>query len=303
MAMNLNQLKMFESVARNLNMTAAAEELHVSQPAISQQLKLLEEQHGARFFLRRGQRLELSEEGRAYLDAIRPILIQVENLERSFAIKQYKKQPSLLVVGATHGFCINVLPRVLMAFRESHPWVRVLLEANDSRVLEQRILTSEVEIALITHRPESPHIALQPYKKLEVVAVVAATSSLATEQQELRALSKILIVVRKNGNIQSILTEKGYQANICVECENSEAVKAAAQIGMGVGVLYRNVVEHEILRGDLKLLNVPELRKMHVESFIIYDSRRPLSRPAQDFLHMLRENRISRTASVVRKAS
>jgi DNA-binding transcriptional LysR family regulator len=301
--MNLNQLKMFESVARNLSMTAAAEDLHVSQPAISQQLRLLEEQHGARFFVRRGQRLELTQQGRAYLDAIRPILIQIENVERGFAVKQNKKQPSLLAIGTTHGFCINVLPKILMAFRQSHPWVRVLLEANDSRVLEERILKSEVEIALITHRPESPHIVLQPYKRLEVVAVVAAASSLATEQQELRALSKIPIVVRKNGNIQSVLREKGYQANICVECENSEAVKAAAQIGIGVGILYRNVVEREVMRGDLKLLNVPELSKMRVQSFIIYDRRKPLSSPAQDFLHMLRDDRISRAASAVRKVS
>lgn len=285
--MNLNQLKMFESVARNLSMTAAAEELHVSQPAISQQLKLLEEQHGARFFLRRGQRLELSEEGRAYLDAIRPILIQVENVERSFAVKQYKKRPSLLAVGATHGFCINVLPKILMSFREAHPWVRVLLEANESRVLEQRILKAEVEIALITNPPESPNIVLQPYKTLEVVAVVDAKNLLVKKERELQALSEIPIVVKNNGKIQRILLEQGYASNICVECENSEAVKAAAQIGMGVGVLYRNVVEHEILRGDLKLLNVPELRKMHVESFIIYDRRRPLSPPAQDFLQSL----------------
>ncbi len=301
--MNLNQLKMFESVARNLSMTAAAEDLHVSQPAISQQLRLLEEQHGARFFVRSGQRLELTQQGRAYLDAIRPILIQIENVERGFAVKQNKKQPSLLAIGTTHGFCINVLPKILMAFRQSHPWVRVLLEANDSRVLEERILKSEVEIALITHRPESPHIVLQPYKRLEVVAVVAAASSLATEQQELRALSKIPIVVRKNGNIQSVLREKGYQANICVECENSEAVKAAAQIGIGVGILYRNVVEREVMRGDLKLLNVPELSKMRVQSFIIYDRRKPLSSPSQDFLHMLRDDRISRAASAVRKVS
>ena len=299
--MNLNQLKMFESVARNLSMTAAAEELHVSQPAISQQLKLLEEQHGAKFFLRRGQRLELSEEGRAYLDAIRPILIQVENVERSFAVNQDKKQPSLLAVGATHGFCINVLPKLLMSFRQAHPWVRVLLEANDSRVLEQRILKAEVEIGLITHPPESPHIVRQPYKTLEVVAVVNPTNLLGKGQRELEALSKI--IVKNNGNIQKILLEQGYASNICVQCENSETVKAAAQIGMGVGLLYRNVVEHEVLRGDLELLNVPELRKMHVESFIIYDRRRPLSAPAEDFLHMLRENSIPRPPHAVRKAS
>jgi len=301
--MNLNQLRMFESVARNLSMTRAADELHVSQPAISQQIKLLEEQHGVRFFRKRGHGLELSQEGRAYLDAIRPILIQVENVERSFAVKQHKKEPGLLAVGATHGFCINVLPKILMAFRQAYPWVRVLLEVNESRVLEQRILKAEVEIALITNPPESPHIVLQPYKTLEVVAVVNATNLLVKEQREFQALSKIPIVVKNNGKIHRILLEQGYAANICVECENSEVVKAAAQIGMGVGVLYRNVVEHEILRGDLKLLNVPELRKMHVESFIIYDRRRPLSLPAQDFLHMLRENRISRVATALRKAS
>jgi len=298
--MNLNQLKMFESVARHLSMTAAAKELHVSESAISQQFKLLAEQHGARFFVRRGQRLELTEEGRAYLDAIRPILIQVENVERSLAVKRYKERTSLLAVGATHGFCINVLPKILMSFRQSHPSVRVLLETNESRVLEQRILKAEVEIALITNPPESPHVAFQPYKTLEVVAVVNPKNFLGKAQRELGALSKI--IVKNNGKIQRILVEQGYASNICVECENSETVKAAAQIGMGVGVLYRNVVEHELLRGDLKLLNVPELRKMHVESYIIYDRRRPLSPPAQDFLHMSRESKISRLASSVRKA-
>ncbi|HWP58888.1 MAG TPA: LysR substrate-binding domain-containing protein [Candidatus Acidoferrales bacterium] len=166
-----------------------------------------------------------------------------------------------------------------MAFRESHPWVRVLLEANDNRVLEQRILKSEVEIALITQRPACPQVVVEPYKTLEVVAVIAATSSLAAEPKGLRALAKIPLVVRRNGKIQSILAKKGYQANICVECENSAAVKAAAQMGIGVGIRYRNVVERELLRGELKLLGVPELSKIRVQSFITYDGRNPRPPP------------------------
>ncbi len=296
--MNLNQVKTFESVAIHLNMTRAAEELHVSQSAVSQQIKLLEEQNGGRFFRRIGQRLELTELGRAYLDAIKPILIQIEGVERNFTIKPDEREANLLAVGATHGFCINVFPEILAIFKQAHPLVRVLLEANNSRVLEQRILNAELEIALATVPARSPHINLLPYKSLEAVAVIAGASPFVIEQEAPGALSKIQAIVRKEGKIERFLVERGYKSNIAVKCENSEAVKAAAQMGIGVGILYRNVVEHEVMRGDLKIINVPELKNLELESFIIYDRRKALTSLAREFLQTLyagRNSRIQRT--------
>ena len=295
--MNLNQVKTFESVARHLNMTRAAEELHVSQSAVSQQIRLLEEQNGRTFFRRVGKRLELTELGRAYLDAVKPILIQIESVERSLTVKSNAREADVLAIGATHGFCINVLPEILASFKHAHPWVRVLLEANDNRVLEQRVLNAELEMALTTDPGRSPHIELQPYKKLKPVATISAASPLARTKFAMGDLLNVPLVVRKEGKIEKMLAEQGYDSNIVVRCENSEAVKAAAQMGIGVGVLYRNVVEREVMRGELKIINVPELKKMEFQSFIICDRRRPLSLVAREFLQTLRARKDSKTPS------
>jgi len=89
--MTLHQLRIFESVARHLNITRASQELHMSQPAVSQQLKLLEEQCETRFVVRTNQGVELTERGRAFLDAIRPIVARVENVESIFKIKRMRE--------------------------------------------------------------------------------------------------------------------------------------------------------------------------------------------------------------------
>ena len=90
--MTLHQLKIFESVARHLNVTRASQELHMSQPAVSQQLKLLEQQCDARFIVRIGQGMELTERGRAFLDAIRSIVAQAEKIESTFKVKSNEKR-------------------------------------------------------------------------------------------------------------------------------------------------------------------------------------------------------------------
>jgi len=97
--MTLHQLRIFESVARHLNVTRASQELHMSQPAVSQQLKLLEQQYGARFVVRIGQGVGLTERGRAFLDAIKPIIAKVEEVESTFKVKSNEKRSSFLTVG------------------------------------------------------------------------------------------------------------------------------------------------------------------------------------------------------------
>jgi len=82
--MNLRQLKIVEAVSRNFNLTAAAEVLHMSQPAASLQLRHLEEEFGFKFFERNNHGMELTEQGREFLDAIRPVLQSIERIEAKF---------------------------------------------------------------------------------------------------------------------------------------------------------------------------------------------------------------------------
>jgi LysR family transcriptional regulator, low CO2-responsive transcriptional regulator len=90
--MTLHQLRIFESVARHLNITRASKELHMSQPAVSQQLKILERQFARRLIVRTHHGVKLTEQGRVFLDAVRPIIAQADRIEIDFRIKSNAKK-------------------------------------------------------------------------------------------------------------------------------------------------------------------------------------------------------------------
>ncbi len=295
--MTLHQLRIFESVARHLNVTRASQELHMSQPAVSQQLKLLEQQYGARFVVRIGQGVGLTERGRAFLDAIKPIIAKVEEVESTFKVKSNEKRSSFLTVGGSRNHTVTVLPEILRAFKQNHPRVQFGLESDDSYTMEQRILNAEVEIALINHPSYSDQIAYEPYKEMEIVAFALAKSPFIGKKISLEELFQIPLVVRRRSTTLRELLRQGYKPNIAVQCDVSEAVKAAVQRELGVGILYRDTVEADLKNRDLKILHVLDLEKIKTQSFIIYNRYKPLSAIAQDFLHDLHERKISKVES------
>jgi DNA-binding transcriptional LysR family regulator len=95
--------------------------------------------------------------------------------------------------------------------------------------------------------------------------------------------------MKGGGRLEKVLTSLGYRMNVALRCEASSTVKAAVRMGMGVGILYRNAIATRVAKGDLRLLNVPELKEMGIKSSIIYDRRKILTPMAQGFLRMLRE--------------
>ena len=285
--MTLHQLKIFQCVGTLLNITKASEILHVSQPSVSQQLKLLEEEFGAKFFARLSQGVELTYEGKQFLDAVSPILTQAEFVEKTF--KRNPNQPMLLKIGGSNNVSVGVLPQLLMTFKQSHPLVQFILETNGSSVIERRVLNSEAEIALITNPSYRAEIVYEPYEEMQVVAFCLPTNPVAGKTLSLRELSQLPLVVKTGGRIEHALRSHRQTVNIAVRCEASAAVKAAVGLGMGIGVLYRDAVVSRVANGTLKLIDVPELKEMGVQSFIIFDKRKSLPPTAAEFLEMLRK--------------
>ena len=293
--MTLHQLRIFESVARHLNVTRASHELHMSQPAVSQQIKLLEEECASRLVVRNGQGVDLTERGRAFLDAIRPIVAQVGDVENAFKAKSDDKKSSFLTVGGSRSHSITVLPEILGGFKQNHPWVQFSLESNDSGTMEQRVLSADVEIAIVNHPSLSDQIASEPYKEMGIVAFTLAGSPLVGKKITLTELFQIPLVVRRRSSTLKELLKQGYKPNIAVQCDISETVKAAVKRELGVGILYRETVEADLKSDNFKILHVPELEKIRTKSFIIYNKSKPLSAVAQDFLHALRESRVRKS--------
>jgi DNA-binding transcriptional LysR family regulator len=289
--MTLHQLRIFECVVRHLNITKASAALHISQPSVSQQLKLLEEEFARKFFIRVSQGVELTPEGKEFFDAIQPMLAEAEKLEKRFKNGAKANDVAPLIIGGSHNVSVTVLPKLLMAFKERHPSVQFTLETDRSPVIEKRVLTSELEIALITNPSHRAEIVYEPYEELEVVAFCLPTNPLARKKLTLKELVECPLVMRSGGRTEKMFTNLGYKVNIALRCEVSSAVRAAVRIGMGVGILYRNAVASRVARGNLSLINVPELKEMGFKSFIIYDRRKPLAPMAQEFLQILREKK------------
>jgi DNA-binding transcriptional LysR family regulator len=289
--MTLHQLRIFECVVRHLNITKAAAALHISQPSVSQQLKLLEEEFGRRFFIRVSQGVELTPEGREFFDAIRPMLAEAEAIEKRFKSSPQANDVAPLIVGGSHNVSVNVLPKLLMALKERHPSLQFILETDHSPAIEKRLLASEFEIALITNPSHRAEIVYEPYEEMELVAFCLPTNPLARKKLNLKDLVECPLVLRGGGRLEKVLMNLGYRLNVALRCKASTTVKTAVRMGMGVGILYRNAVASRIARGNLRLINVPELKELGIKSFTIYDKRKPLSPIAQEFLRILREGK------------
>jgi len=295
--MTLHQLRIFECVVRHLNITKASAVLHISQPSVSQQLKLLEAEFGTKFFIRLNQGVELTPEGEEFFTGIRPLLAEAENLEKRFKNSSKANDTAPLIVGGSHNVSGNVLPNILMAFKERHPSVQFILETDHSPAIEKRLLASEFEIALITNPSHRAEIVYEPYEEMELVAFCLPTNPLARKKLTLKDLGECPLVLRGGGRLEKVLMNLGYRMNVALRCEGSTTVKAAVRLGMGVGILYRNAVASRVARGNLRLLNVPALKQMGIKSFIVFDKRKALAPMAQEFLQIMHEKRDSRIVS------
>lgn len=287
----LHQLRIFESVSRHLNVTSAADELHMSQPAVSSQLKLLEKEYNLQFYDRSNQGMKLTQVGREFLEDIRPVLAKLDVIEHEFKKTVKKGRSSVLAIGGSHTLSVTVLPEILAVFRARHPDVQLVVETRDSCSVEADILEGGVELGLITNPTYFPNCVYEPYQDYEGVAFVPPDSEVPAKQMSLEELCTYPLVVKRDSIIIQEIRRRGYQPPLAVQCDAADAVKAAVVKGLGVGLLFAGRVETEIAEGQLRMLDVPEMRDIRIKAFIVYDNRKPLSGSALDFLHTLHESK------------
>jgi DNA-binding transcriptional LysR family regulator len=289
--LTLHQLKIFSSIAKFLNVTKASVELHISQPSVSQQVKLLQEEYGERLYTKNGRGIKLTEEGRLFLKEIDPILRQVDHLKNKFGIQL--KQGSL-TIGGSHSPSASFLPLLASVFKESHPDTKLTFRTHNSDVMERMVLDSDVEIAVITNSTASPHLVYEPCRREELIFFASVEHPLAKRRSlSVAELANAPLVVFKKGRMafERILTQiesHGVTWNVAMYCESSEALKAAVKARMGLGIIYRDLVQPELNRREFKVIQVQGLM-MHSESYIIYHKEKPLSVNAQAFLALLHQ--------------
>jgi LysR family transcriptional regulator, low CO2-responsive transcriptional regulator len=299
--MTLSQYSFFATVAKHQSVSRASEELRVSQPSISQQLRQLESRHGFKLYRRLSRGIEITEQGQALLRDITPILEQVSKLESGFNARPRRLVPQVLKVGGTFSASAEILPRVLARLQQCNPEAELECRTGRSERLERLVLESAMDLAVIARSASSEALVSEPLAREKVVLFVRADHRFAKMVRMRPAeLAGESFIVRGGRGISGVtesavkqLQDRGVELKIGLRSDNPAAVMAAVRHGMGVGVAFENTVKAAVSRREFAILKVIGL-KLSGETFIIYAKKRPLSPLAQEFLELMREERRKR---------
>lgn len=293
--MKLNQLRIFVCASRHLNLSNAALELGMSQPAVSLQMKKLEDEFGLKLYRASNRGIELTQQGHAFADSVRPLVEKLDQIERDLKSSSASAKAKLLTIGGTHTLTETVLLQRLVGFRSRYPDIRVNIETGGSAAIEDGVRNSKIDIGLISGPSHFRECEYEEYGNQEMVAFVSGNHPLRGETLTLGELMRKPLVTKKDGTCVKRLLHWGLKPNIALDCGSADAVKAAVMKGLGVGLLFRARIDEDLMRGSLELITVPELQKLSRKSFIVYQKQKSLSKAGLDFLADLK--RQTRTAA------
>lgn len=287
--MTFHQLEIFDAVADQMSITAAARKIKISQPSVSKQLRFLERECRVKLYVKCGRGIKITEDGRLLQIAAKPILKQMEDLRGSFAARVAEARATTLRVGSTPSPGAFFLPGVLKSFVERHPRVHPTLRTGYPEAVEKMVLDGEVEIAVTTILPSHPEIVAEPINSEGIVAVVSAKHQLANRRRLNDAeLMTVPFVMTTGGRIAEELRKIGLRLNVVMWCESVDLKKAAVQAGIGIGLFYRGSAEAGLRQGYFKMIKMPWLKDINIACYVIYRKATRLSPNLLSFLPLLR---------------
>jgi DNA-binding transcriptional LysR family regulator len=256
----LRQLEILDAVARCGSFSRASTELHLSQPAVSMQIKQLEGSLGLPLFEHMGKHIHLTEAGKDVLRSSRLIEGELANLENTLAELQGLKGGTLTVSAASTASVFAA--RMMALFRALHPDVRISLNVVNRETLLQHLTENITDLVLMGQPPEGFGLSARPFLDNPLV-VIAATSHPLAEQHNipLKLFIDEPLIGREQGSgtrgaLEKFLSEQGYAYRAAMEMNKNEAIKQAVEAGLGLGVVSLHTVRAEIASGQLCVLDV-----------------------------------------------
>ena len=258
--LTLRQLEILEAVDRCGSFSRASAELHLSQPAVSMQIKQLESALGLPLFEHQGRRIHLTEAGRETLRAGHAIGRELANLEQTLADLQGLKGGTLTISAASTASVFAA--RLMALFRALHPDVHLSLNVVNRETLLRHLTGDTVDLALMGQPPEDLGLSARPFMDNPLVVIAATTHPLADVSEiPLKRLLEEPLVGREQGSgtrvaLENFLAERGLSFEAAMEMNKNEAIKQAVEAGLGLGVVSLHTVQAELASGQLCTLDV-----------------------------------------------
>lgn len=289
----IRQLKVFEAVARHLSYTRAAEELHLTQPAVSMQIKQLEDAIGHSVLEQFGKKNYLTAAGKEMQHYGREILSLLEETEDVLLDLKGLKKGSLDISVATTANAFAT--RIIAEFSKEHEELNYRLDVTNRKTLIKQLENNEKDLVIMGRPPAGLDVEMDQIMDNPLVVIAPANHPLANEKQiSLNELTKHTFVVREQASGTRIATERffskyGGEMTTSMEMTSNEAIKQAVQAGLGLGIVSIHTLNLELETGRLVILDVqnfPILRHWYV----VYKQGKRLSAIADAFRTYVLEN-------------
>ncbi len=290
MHLTLKQLRIFAAVAEQRNYTQAAKSLFLTQPAVSMQIKQLEEQAGMPLFERSGKQVQLTEAGDELLHHARLIHQQLEEAQQVMEEIRGLKRGSLhLTMASTANY---FAPRLLAAFCNRYPDIQVSLQVANRDGLLQALEDNTTDIVIMGKPPQRMAVESEMFMENPLVVIAPPEHKLARQKKiPLAALAKHPFIVRERGSgtraaVERFLAQHNIERPGGMEMNSSEAIKQAVRAGLGLGVISMHTLEMELTLKRLAVLNVEDFPIMRHWRLVYRRDKRfsTIARAFHDFI-------------------
>jgi len=252
----------FEAVAVHLNFTRAAEELHLSQPAVSMQIRQLEEVVGIELFEKLGKRIQLTEAGRELFHYSQSINSQLREAEQVLeSLKGLSGGRLKLAVASTVNY---FAPRLLAAFHRRYPEINLHLDVTNREALVRLLEANEADLVMMGHPPDNLQLVTESFMENPLVVIAPPNHPLAKQGKiQLQRIAEEVFVMREPGSgtrqaMERFFADHGLEIHKGMEMTRNEAIKQAVRAGLGLSIVSIHTVELELETRRLVALDVEE---------------------------------------------
>ena len=286
MNFTFRQLKLFESVARNLSFTRASEELYLTQPAVSTQIKQLEVEVGTPLFERLGKKIYLTEAGRELYEFSRSIAQKFSDVSNALdEMKGIKRGHLNIAVTSTAKY---FAPYLIAAYCKQHSGISVNLDVTNREALLHQLTDNIPDMAIMGNPPEGMDLVANSFMSNPLVVIAPLDHPLAHGGRiPLQKLLKESFIVREQGSgtrtaVERFLEERGLKITATMEMSGNEAIKHAVMAGLGLGIVSIHTLDMELTLKRIVVLNVEGFPVLK-DWYVVHRSGKRFSAAAQAF--------------------
>ena len=289
---SINSLLVFHEVVRHRSFSKAAEELFISQPAVTKHIKGLEHKVGTRLIERGRGGFHLSEAGKILFKSAKKISNHLRDVENHLGRLQ-KERHGLLRIGTTESYSRCLMPKLLSGFQNLFPSIKIALDVGNSEEIEKSLTAYRNDLALIGMTKVSSKFESIPFLKEELVLIVSPSHPMAKREKiSLKTIRKFPFIIRAKGSttrkiVLKAFQEMGIRPSLLIEAGSSEFIKQWVSEGRGISIIVRRIAEEEARRGLIKMVSLDE--KLYLQVALLFLKEERANPVIKTFTHFIED--------------